>query len=87
MTRERDGVVGEDVPVAAGALHAVAQVLGGVLGREWVDVEPPVDARVKRAVPAELELVVEPPSPDEFSGGNLGLATTTAATGQVPNSV
>jgi len=35
-------VLGEDVAVAAGALHAVAQVLGRVLGGELVYVEPPV---------------------------------------------
>src|SRR6266508_85343 len=36
-----DFVVGEDLAVAVGALHPVAQVLGGVLGRERVDVQPP----------------------------------------------
>jgi hypothetical protein len=42
LVEHLDGVVGEDVAVAAGALQPVAQVLGDVLGGERVDVEPPV---------------------------------------------
>ncbi|WP_242396193.1 hypothetical protein [Anaeromyxobacter oryzisoli] len=38
LVEHLDGVMGEDVAIAAGPRHAVPQVLGRVLGRERVDV-------------------------------------------------
>ncbi len=68
LVEHGDCVVGEDVAVAAGALHPIAQVLGGVLGRERVDVQAPVDARVQGSVPPELELVLQLGRTDEDEG-------------------
>ncbi len=54
-----DGVGGEEVAITAGPLEAHADVLGGVLGAERVDVDAPVQARVERAVAAKLEAVAQ----------------------------
>jgi hypothetical protein len=52
----RGRVAGEDLALDAGALQAVAQVLGGILGGERIEVEPDVQPRVERAVAAHLAL-------------------------------
>ena len=55
LVHHGQAVGGEELPLAAGALEAVADVLAGVLGGERLDGEPVGDARVERAVVAQLQ--------------------------------
>ena len=65
LVEQHDGVGGEHLAVAAGAMQAHAQVLGGVVGRERGDLEPVMDARVQRAIAAQREPLAQLGQPDE----------------------
>lgn len=56
---------GEDLARAASTLEAHAQVLGRVLGRERVDLESMVDARVQRAIATQSEPLAQLGQADE----------------------
>ena len=65
LVEEHRRVEREDLAVAAGAAHAQAEVLGGVVGSERRDLEAVVEARVQRAVATEAEAVAELGEADE----------------------
>jgi hypothetical protein len=63
--QERGGIASEDLAVAAGAAQAHAEILGGVVGRERIDLDAVVQARVERAVATEGEPVAQLGEADE----------------------
>jgi len=61
-------VGGEELAVAADAVQADADVLGGVVGDERVEMETSVKARVEGAIAAQAEAVVELGEADQDEG-------------------
>jgi hypothetical protein len=54
---EADSVGGEELAIAAGLAEAQAQVLGGVVWDEGLDLEAVVDPRVERAIAPQGEAI------------------------------
>lgn len=50
LVKQADGVGGKQLALAASALQAEAEILGGVLGDQGFDLEAMVNPRVERAV-------------------------------------
>ena len=65
LTEERSGVGGEELAVAAGAAEAHAEVFGGVVRREGVELEP---MGKERAIPPEGEAAGQLGQPNEEEG-------------------
>jgi hypothetical protein len=65
---QADGVGGKQLPIAAGLAEPKAEVLGGVVRDERLDLEAVVDPRVERAIAAQGETVTELGDPDEDEG-------------------
>src|SRR4051812_44589297 len=57
LMKQADGVGGKQLALAASATQAEAEIFGGVLGHEWLDLEAVMDARVQRAIAPQGEPV------------------------------
>jgi putative transposase len=68
LVQQGHGVGCEYLALDTGVLHAVAQVLRGVLGRERVDVQSDVEPRVQRPIPAHAEQVFQLGQAHEHEG-------------------
>jgi hypothetical protein len=53
FVEQRNGVLEEELAVAAGSLKADGQIGGGVVWSEWLEHEAPRQARVQRAASTE----------------------------------
>lgn len=65
LVEEADGVGGEELAIAAGLTEAKAQILGGVVGDEGLDLEAVVDSRVERAIAPQGEAIAQFRKTDE----------------------
>ena len=81
--KERGGVAGEELLVAAGAAEARAEVLGGVVGRKGAELEPMVKAREEGAVAAEGEAVAQLVATKIEGGEVKKTPTSTKSSGEV----
>jgi hypothetical protein len=63
-----DGIGGEELSVTADAVETHAEVLGGVVGDEGVDVQAAVETGVEGAIAAQGEPVVKLGEADEHEG-------------------
>ena len=59
LVQQADRVGGKQLALAAGALQAEAEILGGVLGDEGLDLEAVMDARVQRAIAPQGKAIAE----------------------------
>ena len=60
-----DGIGSEELSVTADAVKTHAEVLGGIVGDEGIDVQAAVETGVERAVAAQGEAIVELGETDE----------------------
>jgi hypothetical protein len=65
LVEEADSVGGEQFAIATGLAEAQAQVLGGVVGDEGLDLEAVMDPRIERAIAPQGEAIAQFRKTDE----------------------
>src|SRR3954471_23869485 len=68
LVEKADSVGGKELAVAAGLAEAQAQVFGGVVGDERLDLEAVVDPRIERAIAPQGEAIAQFGKTDEDDG-------------------